>query len=80
MEVADFDVMKRAYLELKAEKEQDEGYTAHMREEWERERKQQQEERKQLAEAIREQQAVAELRETMEEKLREREEKKNNLG
>ena len=74
MEVADFDVMKRAYLELKAEKEQDEGYIAHLQEEWEEDRKRQTEERTQLAEAVQDsQKAVAELRDMMERKLREQE-------
>lgn len=85
--VADFDTMKRAYLELKQEKEQDEGHIWHLQEELQQDRKERQEfkqrhdeQMRQLAEAIREsQQAAAELRETMEEKLREREkrEKKN---
>ena len=80
IEVADIDVLKVAYNELKQQKEQDEGYIAHLQEAWEEHQKRQAEERKQLADAIRQsQQAVAELRATMEEKLREREkrEKKN---
>jgi hypothetical protein len=78
IEVADLNVLKAAYNELRQQKEQDEGYIAHLQEEWELERQQQREERKQLADAIREsQKAVSELRETMEQKLREREKKKN---
>jgi hypothetical protein len=81
MQTADMDVLKAAYLELKQEKEQDEGYIAHLQEEWELERQQQEEFKRRLAEEIRlQQEAVAELRVVMEEKLREREEKKNNLG
>jgi integrase len=72
--VADFDTMKRAYLELKQEKEQDEGFIAHLQEAWEEDRKRQAEEGRQLAEAVQDsQKAVAELREMMERKLRERE-------
>jgi hypothetical protein len=77
IEVADLNVLKAAYNELRQQKEQDEGYIAHLQEEWELERQQQREERKQLAEAVRDsQKAVAELRETMESKLQEREKKK----
>jgi hypothetical protein len=77
IEVADLNVLKAAYNELRQQKEQDEGYIAHLQEEWELERQQQREERKQLAEAVRDsQKAVAELRETMERKLQEREKKK----
>jgi integrase len=54
--------------------EQDEGYIWHLQEVLEQNRKEQQEFKRQFAEAIREsQQAAAELRETVEEKLRERE-------
>jgi integrase len=67
---------QRATVESKLEAS--EQRYARLKEEWEREQKRQQEERKQLADAIREQQqAVAELRDTMERKLREREKKKN---
>jgi hypothetical protein len=77
IEVADLNVLKAAYNELRQQKEQDEGYIAHLQEEWELERQQQREERKQLVEAVREsQKAVAELRETMEQKLQEREQEK----
>jgi hypothetical protein len=77
IEVADLNVLKAAYNELRQQKEQDEGYIAHLQEEWELERQQQREERKQLAEAVRDsQKAVAELRETMERKLQEREQEK----
>jgi hypothetical protein len=81
IEVADLNVLKAAYNELKAEKEQDEGYIAHLQEAWDEERQRQQEQMQQLEEAIREsQQAVAELRDTMEQKLRERESKRRRRG
>lgn len=73
-EVADFDVMKKAYLELKAEKGQDEGYIAHLQEEWQLERQRQQEFTRQLEAAIRElQNEVYPLRDEVYKKLAERE-------
>jgi integrase len=61
--------------------EQDEGYIWHLQEVLEQNRKEQQEFKRQFAEAIREsQQAAAELRETVEEKLREREKKNKHKG
>lgn len=72
--VADFDTMKRAYLELKAEKEQDEGYIAHLQEAWEEERQRQREFTEQLAAAIEEQRKeVYALRDEVYKKARERE-------
>jgi hypothetical protein len=81
IQVADLDTMKRAYLELQAEKEQDEGYIDFLKQEWEQDRKERQEFKqrhdeqvRQLTETVRETtQAFVELRDTMEKKLRERE-------
>jgi hypothetical protein len=69
IEVADLNMLKAAYSELRHEKEQYEGQLAMMQED-------QQQFRQQLADAIQEhQEAVKELRDTMERKLKQRESK-----
>jgi hypothetical protein len=82
IEVADLNVLKAAYNELKYEKEQYEGQLAMMQEEQQEFKQRNDEQIRQLTDTVRETtQAFVELRDTMEKKLREREKnKKKNKG